>query len=179
MNTIAKTAIVALTLVTLTGCPFFNPPQTVASVDLDRYVGLWYQVAGYPFGPSADLVGITAEYTANDDGTIQVVNRGFEGGFDGPEDTIVGTARVVDEETNAKLAVSFGSVLGGLFEGQYWIIDLDEENYSYAVVSDSFRTTLFILSRTPTMDQEVYDGILSRLEEQGFKLGRIVQIPQQ
>ncbi len=168
----------ALAIFTLTGCPFLNKPTTVASVDLDRYVGLWYQVAGYPFFPTNDLVGITAEYAKLPDGNVEVINRGFEGGFDGPEDTIVGVARVVDTETNAKLAVSFPSVLGGIFEGQYWIIDLDEDDYQYAVVSDGMKRTLFILSRTPVMEQAVYDGILARLAAQGFDLDRIMLTPQ-
>lgn len=168
--------LLMLSALALTGCP--KPPETVASVDLNRYVGLWYQVAGYPFPPSRDLVGITAEYTLLEDGTVQVLNRGFVGDFDGEEDVIEGIARVVDTETNARLAVTFPSVAGGLFSGQYWIIALDDENYSYAVVSDALRLTLFILSRTPELDPAVYEAILDDLEARGFNRNRIQTIPQ-
>ena len=166
----------ALAVVLLCGCP--APPATVPQVDLDRYAGLWYQVAGYPFFPTRNLVGITAEYTLLDDGTVQVVNRGFVGDFDGEEDVIEGIARVVDPQTNAKLAVRFPSILGGLFEGEYWIIALDQEDYSYAVVSDSGRSTLFILSRTPALDGGLLDVLLDDLVARGYDRDRIVLFPQ-
>ena len=160
----------------LSGCPML---ETVPNVDLGRYQGLWYQVAGFPFPPTDNLVGITADYILLDDGTVRVENRGFVGSFDGNEDVIEGIARVVDETTNSKLSVSFPSVFGGLFPGQYWIIELDEENYNYAVVSDSLRFTLFILSRTPTLDQETFDMLIDNLDARGFDTSRIVSIPQQ
>ena len=159
------------------GCPI--PPQTVPYVDLDRYTGLWYQIAAYPQFFSRDLVAITAQYSLNEDGTVAVFNRGLEGDFDGEESTIEGTARVVDEETNAKLAVRFDFPLGQLFEGEYWIIALDEDDYSYAVVSDSTKRSLFILSRTPSMDQQVQDDILADLEVRGYDLDKLEYTPQQ
>lgn len=159
------------------GCPT-NPPTTVSFVDIDRYLGLWYQIAAYEEFFNKDLVGVTAEYSKNDDGTIRVFNRGLKGSLDGPENTIVGTATVEDTETNAKLAVQFDFPLGRLFKGQYWIVDLDEEDYTYAVVSDSFRGSLFILCRTPQMDQDVYDGIIARLEGNGFDTSALIPTEQ-
>ncbi len=158
------------------GCP--GPPETVEFVDLERYLGRWYQVAGYAFGPSSGQVAITADYSLRDDGDILVFNRGLQGGLDGPEDTIEGIARVVDTESNAKLRVKFPEVLGGLFPGQYWIVDLDSEGYSYAAVTDSLRFTLFILSRTPQIDETVYAGIVERLVAKGFDASRIIRIAQ-
>ena len=157
----------AIMLMGLSGCPK-NPPSTVSFVDVDRYLGLWYQIAAYEEFFNRDLVGVTAEYSRNDDDTIRVFNRGLKGALDGPEDTIEGVARVVDTETNSKLSVQFNFPLGRLFKGQYWIVDLDVKDYTYAAVSDSRRGTLFILSRTPQMDQAVYDGIIERLQSNGF-----------
>ncbi len=176
ISKLSMTSLLAATVALAAGCP--APPETVASVDVERYLGRWYQVAGYPFGPSSGQVAITADYSLREDGDIRVFNRGLQGGLDGPEDTIEGIARVVDAETNAKLSVTFPEVLGGLFAGEYWIIDLDSEEYSYAVVTDSLRFTLFILSRTPQMDDAVYDGIVERLVAQGFNASRIVRIAQ-
>ncbi|MCC6487333.1 MAG: lipocalin family protein [Candidatus Hydrogenedentes bacterium] len=161
----------------LMGCPL--PPQTVSFVDLERYTGLWYQIAAYPQFFSRGLVAITAQYSLNEDGTVAVFNRGLEGDFDGEESTIEGTARIVDEDSNAKLAVRFDFPLGGLFEGEYWIIALDEEDYTYAVVSDSTKRSLFILSRTPSMDQQVLDEILADLEARGYDLDKLEYTPQQ
>lgn len=153
------------------GCP--APPQTVASVDLARYTGLWYEIASYEVFFNRGLVGVTAEYALRDDGRISVFNRGFSGGLDGPEESIRGVARVVDRASNAKLAVRFDQPFGWLFEGRYWIVDLDAEDYAWAVVSDPFRMTLFILGREATLDSAVLGGILARLELQGFDTGRL------
>ncbi len=168
--------VLVLTGGALSGCP--SPPQTVTFVDLERYMGLWYQVAGYSFFPTRNLVGVTAEYTLQEDGTVRVVNRGFDGGFDGPEEVIEGTARVVDTTTNAKLEVIFPSILAGLLKGEYWIIALDDVDYSYAVVSDSRRATLFVLSRTPVMAPSVLDAIIEDLVARGYNRNRIVDFPQ-
>ena len=160
----------------ISGCA--PAPETVPTVDLNRYVGLWYQVAGYPFGPTDGMVGITAEYALREDGKVSVLNRGYMGSFDGPLESIEGVARVVDPESNAKLAVTFPSVFFGLFEGQYWIIDLDAEDYSYAVVSDPLRFTLFILTREPIVEEAFLDELIADLGARGFDTGRIERFAQ-
>lgn len=169
--------LLSLAVLTLAGCPLF--PKPVSSVDLERYTGLWYQVAGYPAPFSRDLVGITAEYGLAEDGRVTVFNAGFVGDFDGPLDTIDGFATVVDARTNARLAVAFGGFsFDPLSIGNYWIIDLDTEDYQWSVVSGPLGLSLFILSRTPQLDPEVYAGILARLDARGFDLDRIIEIPQ-
>lgn len=175
-TSIATVLTLLLTATFLAGCP--APPSTVASVDLARYAGLWYQVAGYEFFATSDLVGITAEYTPLDDGTIEVVNSGFVGDFDGEEDVITGFATVEDPVSNAKLSVTFPSVFFGLFKGEYWIINLDTQDYSYAVVSDSRRSTLFILSRTPVLDEAVLNALIDDLVARGYDEERILLFPQ-
>ena len=158
------------------GCPQMMPPETVDFVDVERYTGLWYQIASY-FNPNiGDLAGVTAEYTLNQDGTVKVVNKGFVGSLDGNPVMIEGVARVVDEKTNAKLAVSFPE-FGITEESEYWIIELGEY-YSYAVVTNSQRSSLFILNRGPSMDDATYQGIIDRLTMQGFDPESIILTPQ-
>jgi apolipoprotein D and lipocalin family protein len=152
------------------------PPETVDYVDLERYTGLWYQIASY-FNPNiGDLAGVTAEYTPNEDSTVKVINKGFVGSLDGTPVMIEGVARVVDETTNAKLAVSFPE-FGITEESEYWIIELGEY-YSYSVVTNSQRTSLFILNRRPTMDDATYQDIIDRLSSDGFDPEQIVKTPQ-
>jgi apolipoprotein D and lipocalin family protein len=139
------------------------PLTTVPFVDLDRYVGKWYEIASYPTPFNEGCTATTAEYTALDDGTIGVVNECRIGDPSGELNRIEGTARIVNETTNAQLKVSFFIFA----EGDYWIIDLDEE-YQWAVVGDPIRSTLFILSRTPTLDDTSLQGILSRLPEKCY-----------
>lgn len=168
-------ASLCLLLAPLSGClnAIDSDLQTVEYVDVNRYVGKWYEIASYPTSFQRDCTGTTAEYSLKDDGTIRVFNRCLLGSLDGDENTIEGSARVVDSTTNAKLAVRFFA----FFEAPYWIIELDEE-YQWAVVSDPARRFLWILSRTPTMDSAVYEDILARVSAKGLdptKLRRTTQ----
>lgn len=144
------------------------PLQTVAKVDLSRYIGTWFEIASYPQKFQEGCTGTTATYTLRDDGEIGVANRCRKGSLQGEEDSAEGRARVVDETTNAKLEVTFFWP----FWGDYWIIDLGK-NYEYAVVGHPGRDYLWILSRTPTMDDSVYKGILDRLQAKGYPLDRL------
>jgi len=139
--------------------------QAVPQVELERYLGTWYEIASYPQRFQEGCTGTTATYTLRSDGEIDVLNKCRKGALDGPEDLAEGRARVVDRTSQAKLEVSFF----GPFWGDYWIIDLGPD-YEYAVVGHPSRDYLWILSRTPTLDAEIYDGILTRLEEMGYPL---------
>jgi apolipoprotein D and lipocalin family protein len=160
-----------------TGCglPGLYPPlDVVDEVDVERYMGTWYEIARYPnFFQGADCAGTTAQYTLRDDGQVTVLNRCLRGGLDGSAQSIEGVARVVDATTNAKLKVRFF----GPFEGDYWIIDLDED-YQWAVVGEPSRMFLWILSRTPTMDAETYAEIIGRLPEKLYDPERLSQTEQ-
>jgi apolipoprotein D and lipocalin family protein len=163
--------LMSVPLVTLVvGCAALFPPlDVVESVDLTQYTGKWYEIARYPTFFQAACVSSTAEYTARADGKIGVFNTCLAA--DGSTvSTIEGVAEVVDPSTNAKLVVSFPNVP---IPGPYWIIYLDAA-YQYAVVGDPYRSTLFILSRTPTLDQTTLDSILNRLPSQGYDPGRLI-----
>jgi len=178
LKTISTTAGLGILMaVSLSGCLCFNPPETVAYVDVPQYMGKWYEIAKYPVFFERGLVGVTAEYTLQDDGSVRVVNKGFEGSFDGEESVAEGRATVADTTTNAKLTVQFGPFPLGIFGPNYWIIDLGQQ-YEYAVLSDKCRRTLWILSRTPKMDSAVYDAIVARLGEAGFDTGKLEPMPQ-
>jgi apolipoprotein D and lipocalin family protein len=135
------------------------PLQTVARVDLQRYMGTWYEIASYPQWFQEGCSGTTASYAMREDGRVDVVNRCFKGGLDGEEDVAEGVARVVDGDSNARLEVSFF----GPFWGDYWVIELGE-NYEYVVVGHPGRDYLWILSRSPQMEDARYRDILTRLE---------------
>ena len=150
-----------------------TPLDVVEQVELERYTGVWYEIARYPAPFQQGCVGTTAEYTIRADGRIRVVNRCREGSLDGAEQTIEGVARVVDTQTNAKLKVSFFPP----FEGDYWIIELDPD-YQWAVVGEPARRYLWILSRTPTLDESIYQAILAGLEEKGYDPARLEETTQ-
>lgn len=149
------------------------PLETVKEVELSRYLGTWYEIASFPQSFQRGCFATTATYTLLEDGEIDVLNRCRKGSLDGEEDSAHGRARVVDRETNAKLEVSFFRP----FWGDYWIIDLSED-YSYAVVGHPGRDYLWILSRTPTMDEALYQRVLARLKGQGYEIARLARTAQ-
>ena len=144
------------------------PLSTVSAVDLNRYLGKWYEIASYPAWFQKGCTGSTADYSRLPDGRIRVVNRCFKNSLDGPLKASKGKAEVVDETSHAKLKVWFFWP----FKGDYWIIDLDPD-YQWAVVGVPSRRYLWILSRTPTLDASVYDGILRRVIEKGYDPTRL------
>lgn len=138
------------------------PLQTVERVDLDRYVGLWYEIGRYPNRFQKGCLDSTAMYTARPDGKIDVLNS-CRDEHDGSLREAKGRAWVVDNTTNARLKVSFFWP----FRSDYWIIDLGRE-YEYAVVGTPDRKYLWILSRTPEMSTDILEKILQNVEKQGF-----------
>jgi apolipoprotein D and lipocalin family protein len=140
---------------------------TVDQVDLNRYAGLWYEIAKIPNSFQDQCAyGTTAEYKLEKDGSIEVINKCFD--ENGEPDIAGGVANIVDKKTNAKLEVSFVSFLGiRPFWGDYWIIGLDD-NYQWAVVGTPGRKYGWVLSRTPSLPDETMQKIFSILKEQNY-----------
>jgi len=141
---------------------------TVDFVDLSRYSGLWYEVAKIPNRFQKKCVRkTTAEYTRRDDGRIQVVNRCLKSNGEFAE--AEGVARIEDPVTNAKLKVSFVSVLGWRpFWGDYWVIGLDED-YRWSIVGTPDRKYGWVLARAPELDEETMAEIFTIIEGNGYR----------
>jgi len=164
-------------VVFLAGCPAKNPPKTVPSVDIERYMGVWYEIARFPVFFQRGLVGVTAEYALEKDGRIRVINKGYKNTLDGKLSSIKGYAHIPDANSPAKLRVRFDPFPARLFPGDYWIVDLGDD-YDYAAVSNPSRDVLWILSRTPAMDDDRYEEIVKRLGQRGFDVDRLEKTPQ-
>ncbi|MBK8915587.1 MAG: lipocalin family protein [Phycisphaerales bacterium] len=170
--------VATVALLCMAGCGWQSagdlpPLRTVERVDVERYAGVWYEIAKYPNRFERGCHGVTAEYTLRDDGTIGVRNVCRNEDGKSIARTIEGYATIADRKSNAKLTVYFAWPFGA----PYWIIDLDED-YTYAVVGEPSRRFLWILSRTPVMDPAVYEGILARLVEQGYDPARLEPMTQ-
>jgi len=153
--------------------PHPDVPRTVAHVDIQRYMGTWYEIANYPNMFQRGCTGTTATYALRPDGQVSVTNRCRKDSLSGPESVARARARVVDSSTNAKLEVQFFWP----FWGKYWVIDLDAE-YRWAVVGHPARKYLWVLSRTPEMDPKLYAAIVQRIAAQGYDTTRIVRTVQ-
>ncbi len=146
--------------------------EVVDSVDLSRYVGRWYEIARLPNRFQKKCAdSVTADYALRPDGKIEVINRCRK--TNGEYTTAKGKAKIVDRRSNAKLKVTFFWP----FYGDYWILDLGP-NYEYAVVGDQSRDSLWILSRTPQMDEAVYQQLLAKMQRRGFKTERMIRTSQ-
>lgn len=153
-----------------TGCSDHPPLQTVAQVDIQRFMGTWYEIARYPESFEEGCSNVMVEYTLRGDDRVDVVNYCDDGA--GGRD-VRGTARVVNPPNNSKLKVSFFWPV----EADYWILDLGP-NYDYAVIGEPSREHLWVLSREPTLRSPVYDKILSELPARGYSPGRLIRTPQ-
>ncbi len=142
--------------------------STVSHVDLAKYAGKWYEIASYPQWFQKGCTCTTAEYTPTDKGYVIVENRCNKDSINGKQSYIKGKAFVVEGSSNAKLNVQFFWP----FKGKYWIIDLAED-YSYAVIGHPNRKYLWILSRTPVMDEGIYKQIIARIKQKGFDITKI------
>ena len=151
-------------------------PQTVPAVDLQRYLGRWYEVARKP-NPEQDggarrAVDVVATYTPRPDGTVTVHNVALDAGRGMRRRSIRGRARATDA-TGSKLKVIFFH----LFGGDYWVLGLDPE-YRWAVVGTPSRRRLWLLSRTPRLDPSDYDRAVAIAVGQGYDPSEIVPTPQ-
>jgi len=148
-----------------------NIIKTVDSVDIKLYSGLWYEISKIPnrFQDQCEK-NATAEYQIDEDGDIIVINKCID--YENEIDVADGIAKVVDKQSNAKLEVSFVSILGwNIFWGDYWILGL-EKDYRYAVIGTPSRKYGWILSRSPQMDKKDLDDCYKILEDNGYNLDK-------
>ena len=164
--------VLGAALTILCGCPRpdrgLPPLETVPQVDLQRYLGTWYEIASYPASFQKGCVATRADYALRPDGLIRVVNQCRKNALDGPLQSAEGKARVVNPPANSRLEVSFFWP----FWGDYWIIALDGD-YRWAVIGHPSRDYLWILSRTPTLDEALYRRLLDGLPARGYDPGRL------
>jgi apolipoprotein D and lipocalin family protein len=173
MHPLKRSLLPILLLITMPASLPAQALRTVPLVDLEKYAGTWYEIASFPQRFTKGCQGTTATYTTTDKGYVTVENRCRRDSLAGKASFIKGKAFVVPNSGNAKLKVQFFWPL----KGKYWIIDLADD-YSYAVVGHPDRKYLWILSRTPTMPDVVYSGILDRVKANGYDLGKLKRTPQ-
>lgn len=156
-------------------CSSPTPPRGVNVVhpfDVQRYLGTWYEIARFDHRFERGLEKVTANYSKMNDGGIQVINRGYN-----PErgmwQKVTGKAYFTGASDTAALKVSFI----GPFYGGYNVIGLDKD-YQHALVCGPDRDYLWILSRTPTISDEMKQTLLNSAMRQGFDVSKLIWVEQ-
>jgi apolipoprotein D and lipocalin family protein len=170
-----KKTIFGLIVLSLTGC--LRYPESVKPVsgfDLNSYIGKWYEIARLDHSFERGLTKVTAEYSLREDGGIKVVNRGFAL-EDGKWKEAIGKAYFVEKPDTGYLKVSFF----GPFYGAYVIFGLDKLNYQYAFVSGPDHSYLWLLSRTPDVDEELKTLFVGQIKDLGFDPSKLIWVNQQ
>lgn len=147
--------------------------QTVKELQLDKFLGKWYEIARFPHSFEKDLVGVTATYTMRDDGKIKVLNQGYKSTLDGKLSTAVGKAKIPDSKEPGKLKVSFF----WFFYADYFVMELDE-NYEWAVIGSSSPDYLWILSRSSQIDENTYQDLINKIKDRGYNLDKLIRVEQ-
>lgn len=152
----------------LVGCQNYPNLETVPKVEVQKYMGTWYEIARLPNWFEKNCKNATATYSLNLNGSVKVVNKCTDSAN---KDKIAqGIAYIDDVSTNSKLKVSFFWP----FYGKYWIIELAND-YSYAVIGHPNRKYFWILARTPKIDEKLYNQILKRAKSKGFDVANIIK----
>jgi len=170
----AKKIFLFATTLCLGGC--LGMPKSVTPVnnfELNRYLGTWYEIARLDHSFERGMEQVTAEYALREDGGVSVTNRGFLTAENKWKEA-TGKAFFVEEPNTGYLKVSFF----GPFYGSYVIFELDREDYQYAFISGPDNSYLWLLSRTPTVDQKLLDRFVGQAKELGFPIEELIYVRQ-
>ena len=160
---------------TLTGTDLSKAPPTVARVELARYGGTWYEIARMPLWFQRNCLRSQATYGLLETGEVSVLNECDTGGG---KDSIRGRARVVDAKTNARLEVRFDNWFSVFIpsqpQGNYWILYLDGD-YRTVIVGTPDRENLWIMARTPAIDEARYTELVGIARGLGFDTEKLIR----
>jgi lipocalin len=148
--------------------------QTVKQLEIEKFLGQWYEIARFPHSFEKNLVGVTANYSINNDGKIKVINQGYKDSLHGKIKTAVGKAKIPNPELPGNLKVSFFWI----FYSDYLVMELDSIDYQWAVIGSSSPDYLWILSRTPQMDEDIYQNLIQKIKKRGYDLSKIIRVEQ-
>lgn len=146
--------------------------KPVSFLDLNKYMGLWYEIARFDHSFERGLVGVTATYSFNSDGTVRVENKGYKNTLDGKEKIAIGKAKTV-KGIPGQLKVSFFL----WFYADYNVLLIDK-NYSYVLIGSKSPDYLWILSRTPKLSAKDYKKLIDEAKRRGYDTSKLIRVLQ-
>ena len=162
-------------LIAVAGCTGLPEDiEPVTGFESDRYLGTWYEIARLDHSFERGLTNVRAEYSRNEDGSIKVINRGYNA-KEGKWEEADGRAVFVEDEKTGHLKVSFF----GPFYASYVVFELDKEASSHAYVTGYNRDYLWFLSRTPEVSEKAIEAFKDRARAEGFDLEELIVVEQE
>ena len=169
---IIKNYLVVLLLLLLTSCTSLPEDiKPITGFELDRYLGTWYEIARLDHSFERGLSKVTADYSMREDGGVRVINRGYNAEKNKWNEA-EGKAYFVSTPDIGKLKVSFF----GPFYGGYNILALDKENYQYSLVAGPGLNYLWILARTPDLEQSIIIELVKKAQSLGFPVKDLMYV---
>ncbi len=170
----AVTSLVILITVLFSGCGAKLPPlKTVASVDIQRFMGDWYVIATIPTYIEKGAHNAVESYRLDKDGTIATTFTFRKGAFDGPLKTYAPRGFILDATSNAVWGMRFIWPI----KAEYLITYLND-SYTRTIISRNKRDYAWIMARTPAVPEEEYAGLVAKLAAQGYDTSRLRKVPQ-
>jgi lipocalin len=148
--------------------------STITHLELNKYMGTWYEIARYPHRFEKDLEGVTATYELLDNGMIKVTNSGYK--IDGgKKKEAFGKAKMPDLNEPGKLKVSFFL----FFYADYYILEIEPDAYNWVLIGSKSDNYLWILSRTPLLDEQLYKTLITKLRSRGYDIDKLERVSQE
>jgi apolipoprotein D and lipocalin family protein len=170
-----KKPLFYMLLLFISGCASIpDGVQPVTGFEVNRYLGKWYEIARLDHSFERGLNNVSAEYSLRSDGTIRVLNRGYNVNKNEWQEA-EGRAKYMGSPDVASLKVSFF----GPFYGGYNIVELDKQNYQYVMIAGNDRSYLWILSRTPTLNPNIRKKLVEKAKVLGFPVDKLIYVSQE
>lgn len=163
--------LLSVVLTACTGTP--KGVEPVSGFQLDRYLGKWYEIARLDHSFERGLTSVTADYSLRDDGHVKVINRGYNQEKNQWKEA-EGKAKFVKDTDTAQLKVSFF----GPFYGSYIVFGLDKQDYQYAFVAGPNHGYLWLLARTPQVDEAIIERFINEASQRGFDTDKLIFVDQ-
>ena len=175
MLSIRSTILALFFALTLAACSTAPPEglRPVTSFEINRYLGQWYEIARLDHSFERGMSDVNATYQLQDDGSVKVINRGYDTQRQAWKEAI-GRALFIGDSSTGSLKVSFF----GPFYGGYHVIALDQQNYRWSLVAGPDRDYLWILARDKTLPAEVREQLVSQARALGFATDKLIWVEQ-